>query len=163
MKECNFIATWRPGSESFRKKADAQKVAEEIYALGEHPETEEILDMARDEHKEMHKLIEWDDTKAAEKYRLKQVADVMHDLHIVEIGLNKEKKPDKVGVPLRMYHNLKGETGYRPITLIVQDASLHEKLLMTAKSELQAFMVKYSILTELEPVFKAIRELEQAS
>lgn len=156
----NFIATWRSDSEKYRKNADAQKVAEEIYALGEHPETAEILDMARDEKKEIHKLIEWDDTKAAEKYRLKQVGEVMHDLQIVEIGLNKEKKPVRIGVPLRMYHNLKGETGYRPITLIVQDADLHEKLLMTAKSELQAFVVKYSILTELEPVFKAIRDLD---
>lgn len=160
--EVNFIASWRPDSEKYRKKANAQKVAEEVFSLGEHPETSEILDMARDKTKEIHKLIEWNDKKAADKYRLSQIVDIMHDLQIVEIGLNKEKKPDKIGVPLRMYYNLKGETGYRPTPIIVQDANLYKKLLMTALSELRAFENKYSILTELEPVFKAMRELKIA-
>ena len=154
----NFVASWRPEAEKYRSKADAQKVAEEIYALGEKVETKQILDMARDEKKEIHKLIEWDDTKAAEKFRLEQVINIMHDLHIVEIGLNKNKKPEKIGVPMRMYYSLKGETGYRPTPLIVQDSNLHDKLLMTARSELDAFMIKYATLTELEPIFKAIRE-----
>lgn len=160
---CNFIASWRPEAEKYRSKANAQKVAEEVFALGEHPETKEILEMARNDQTETHKLIEWNDDVAAEKYRLEQVSHIMRDLQIVEIGLNKKKKTEKIGVPLRMFYSLKGETGYRPTPLIVQDADLHQKLLMTAKSELQAFMTKYAILTELEPVFKAIRELDKAS
>lgn len=159
----NFVASWRPDAEKFRSKADAQKVAEEIYALGEKVETKEILDMARDESKEIHKLIEWDDSKAAEKYRLEQVVNIMHDLHIVKININGAKKPEKIGVPVRMYYSLKGETGYRPMPLIVQDNDLHDKLLMTAKSELNAFMTKYASLTELEPIFKAIKEFNKAS
>ena len=160
MQQVTFVASWRPEVSSvYKNKADAQKVAEEVFALGEHPETEEILEMAKDETKECHKLIEWDDTKAAGKYRLWQVRHFLNDLQIVEIGLNKEKKPDKIGVPLKMYHSLKGETGYRPLPLIIQDENLHKKLLLTALSELNAFTNKYSTLTELEPVFKAIREL----
>ena len=156
--QLNFVASWRSGADKIYK-ADAQKVAEEVYELGEHPTTEEILEMAKDERKEIHTLIEWDDTKAAGKYRLQQVRHIMHDLQIVEIGLNNDKKPEKIGVPMRLYHSLEGEKGYRPITTIIQDANLHQKLLMTAKSELNAFVVKYSVLEELEPVFRAIREL----
>ena len=157
--EMNFIASWRPEAEKFYKNANAQKVAEEVYALGEHPETKEILDMARDSKKEIHKLIEWDDSVAAEKYRLKQVCKVVEDLLIVEITAG-EKKPEKIEKPLKMFYSMKGETGYRPTPFIMQNADLHQKLLMTARSELNSFVIKYSVLTELEPVFKAIRELD---
>ena len=155
---CNFVASWRPDASKFYK-ADAQKVAEEVYALGEKPTCEEILEMAKEEDKEFHKLIEWDDTVAAGKYRIQQVRNVMHDLHIVKIGLNEKKEPETIGVPMRMFYNLKGEEGYRPTPLIVQSEDLHNQLLMTALSELNAFQLKYGTLKELEPVFKAIRDL----
>lgn len=155
----NFIASWRPEAEKFYKNADAQKVAEEVYALGDNPQTEEILEMAKGKDTEFHKLIEWDDAVAAGKYRLEQVRRVLQDLQIVKIGLNNKKKPEKIQVPLKMFYSLKGESGYRPTPVIMQSEDLHTKLLMTAKSELNAFVNKYSILTELEPVFKAIREM----
>jgi len=47
--------------------------------------------------------------------------------------------------------------------LTADPEDLHKKLLLTAKSELYAFMAKYSILTELEPVFKAIRDSTHGS
>ena len=158
-RDINFVATWEPKTESLYKKADAQKVAEEIYELGDKVEVDEILDMARDPSKEIHKLIEWDDEIAAENYRREQVRSVTRHLQIVEIGIGKNKKPEKIGVPLRLYHNLCGETGYRPLPKIILDDTLHNQLLMTARAELNAFMIKYSTLEELYPIFKAIREL----
>ena len=161
MNDVNFVASWRPGADKIYT-ADAQKVAEEIYAIGEKFEAKDIVDMARDETKESHKLFEWNDEIAGEKYRIYQARHTMHDLQIVEIGLNKEKKPEKIGVPMRMCYSLEGETGYVPTPIIVKDEDLHKKLLMTAKSELNAFMIKYETLTELAPVFEAIRELDIA-
>ena len=156
----NFVATWRPGTENFYKDVNPQKVAEEIYALGDKVETKDILDMARDETTEMHKIIEWDDNKSAEKYRLHQVRLTMHDLQIVKVGLNDEKPPETIGVPLRMYYNLKDETGYRPLPKIIADEDLHKQLLMTALSELNAFTIKYATLEELYPIFEAIRNFK---
>ncbi len=160
----DYISSWRPEAEKFYKGVDPQKIAEEVFSLGDNPQTEEILEMAKDETKEFHKLIEWDDKKAAGKYRLTQVRKVMGDLQIVDIGLNAKKRTAKIGIPfqpLRLYYNLEGESGYRSIPTIIQSEDLHKKLLLTAKSELYAFMAKYSILTELEPVFKAIRDLDK--
>ena len=158
-RDINFVATWEPKTEGLFKKANAQKVAEEIYELGDKVEVDDILDMARNPRKEIHKLIEWDDAVAAENFRRDQVRSITRHLQIVEIGIDKNKKPEKIGVPLRLYHNLEGETGYRPLTKIILDESLHNQLLMTARAELNAFMIKYSTLEELSPVFKAIREL----
>lgn len=158
----NFVASWRPDADKFYN-ADAQKVAEEIYSIGENPQASDILNMARNSETETHKLIEWNDTVAAEKYRLKQVTNILHDLHIVKIGLNEEKKEERLKVPVRMFYHLNGESGYRSSPAIFQDESLHHKLLMTAMSELHAFSKKYATLSELKPVFEAIQNLDKTA
>ena len=151
-----FVASWRPDASKFYK-ADAQKVAEEIFAISDNPQTEEILEMARDESKEIHKIIEWDDGIAAEKYILHQVRNIQHDLQVEKIGLNKNEPMKKLEVPVRMFYNVEGETGYRATPLIIQDEDLHIKLLRTAKKELDAYLNKYAILSELQPLFEEIK------
>ena len=150
-----FVASWAPEVQDFYK-ADAQKVAEEIFALGDNPQTKEILDMARGEDKEIHKLIEWNDEIAAEKYRLKQVMHIQHNLQVVEIGLNKKEPTKKLEVPVRMFYHLNGESGYRATPLIIQNEDMHTKLLRTAKIELESYIKKYSILSELKPLLDEI-------
>lgn len=59
-------------------KADAQKVADEIGDKKVTPQ--EILEKARDETSELHKCFEWDDSVAAERYRLQQAGNVLRML-----------------------------------------------------------------------------------
>lgn len=158
----NFVASWRPDSDKFYN-ADAQKVAEEIFNIGENPQAEDIVNMARDESTETHKLIEWNDSVAADKYRLSQARHIMRDLHIVKIGLNEEKKEEQLKVPVRMFYHLNGESGYRSSPSIFRDESLHQKLLMTAMAELHAFSKKYATLSELKPLFEVIQSLDKTA
>ena len=59
-------------------KAEAQKVADEI---GENKVTpQEVLEKARDENSELHKCFEWNDSVAAEKYRLQQARAIIINL-----------------------------------------------------------------------------------
>ena len=51
-------------------KADAQKCYEEMGDSDISPE--EVLEKAKDKNSELHKCFEWDDTVAANKYRLQQ-------------------------------------------------------------------------------------------
>ena len=155
----HYKAQWKPDVEEYYKKADAQLVAGEIYSLGDNPSTKEVLEMARSEDREIHKLIEWDDSIAAEKHRMYQVRKIMGNIQITEIKLEK-KAPQKIKVPLRMFYHLKGEEGYHATPTIIENKDLNDKLLATAKAELAAFVTKYSILTELQPVFDAIRSLD---
>lgn len=156
-----YVAAWRSDTESLYKNADAQKVADEIYSLGDNPTTEDILEMAKAERTETHKLIEWDDKVAAGKYRTQQVRGILHNLQMIEIKVLEDGTEKKVEdfVPIRAFYHLREESGYRPTVQIIENKDLNEKLLATAKAELNSFMVKYSILTELEPVFEAIRNL----
>lgn len=159
----NVVASWRPEASKFYK-ADAQKVAEEFLCVCEQKGVEcmgavlkeDILDMARDENTESHKLFEWDDAVAAEKFRLEQVRFIMHDLQIVKIGMNKNKPAKKLEVPVRMFYRLDGEVGYKATPVIIQDEDLHKRLLRTALNELEAFTKKYAILSELKPVLDEI-------
>jgi len=165
----NYVASWRPGADKvYSKNIDVQKVAQEMLAIkGENSlETttaEEIVNMARDENTESHKIFEWDDSIAAEKYRVTQARYLMHDVHIIWTKTGK-KKENKTVVPVRMFYNLKGELGYHPTPVIMKNDDLHKKLLMTARAELEAFKKKYEILSELKPLLveidKVIYELK---
>ena len=159
----NIVASWRPEASKYYK-ADAQKVAEEFLSVCEKKGAdgmaavprEDILDMARDENTESHKLFEWNDAIAAEKFRLEQVRFIMHDLQIVKIGLNKNKPAKNLEIPVRLFYRLDGEVGYRATPVIIQNEDTHKKLLRTALNELEAFTKKYAILSELKPVLDEI-------
>ena len=56
-------------------KANAQKCYEEISKLNRIT-PEDILNQAKDINSELHKCFEWDDTIAANKYRLQQARQV---------------------------------------------------------------------------------------
>ena len=67
----SYIASWKTGFGSLFR-ADAQLVSNEIMSIGDTATPAQIVDMARDSSTELHKCFEWNDTVAAEKYRLEQ-------------------------------------------------------------------------------------------
>ena len=129
--------------------ADAQKVADEIGEQNTTPE--EVLEKAKDPDSELHKCFEWDDTVAAEKYRLQQARTIMCNL----VWVTEDKKDE-----VRVFYNLTFEKSeYHPTKLIMQKPDEYQALLNKAKSELSAFKKKYSMLKELKKVFEDIEEL----
>lgn len=145
-----ITAKWREGFGGLFKTADAQKCAEEIRAIGDAPTTQQIVDAARDENTELHKCFEWDDSLAAEKWRLKQARDVVHHLVIKEETVP-EDRPE-----IRFFVKPKSDEGYKPVKLVVQNEDEYKALLEKAWAELHAFKVKYSILNELQEIFDLI-------
>lgn len=130
-------------------KADPQKVYEEI---GEDTTTpEEVLEKAKDPNSELHKCFEWDDTKAAEKYRLQQSRQIMCNLVFVT---EDDEEPVRV-----MYKLTMEKSEYHPTKLILKQPDQYAQLLQQAKGELDSFKKKYKILKELKSIFDAIDEL----
>lgn len=72
-------------------KADAQKVADEIGDNRISPQ--ELLEKARDVNSELHKCFEWNDSIAAEKYRLQQARVVL--VNLVYETDNKDVEPTR--------------------------------------------------------------------
>lgn len=145
------VATWRSGPCVF--KADAQKVADEISSIGLSVKPEEIVDKARDENTELHKCFEWDDTKAAERYRVYQARQIV--CHLIVKEVNDEPQKQEV----RFFYKTDSQEGYKPTSYIMRNKDEYHKLLDRALTELKAFQRKYSTLKELDGLFDAINAL----
>lgn len=130
-------------------KADAQKIADEIGDNKISPQ--ELLEKARNENSELHKCFEWDDSVAAEKYRLIQARQI-----IVNLVYKKVAKEEQ---PVRCFQISSEITVYQPTTQFLVQEDEYQALLKRAKSELESFKRRYSTLTELESVFEAIEAL----
>lgn len=138
-----MTVTWRVAG---IYKADAQKVADEIGVDKITPE--EIIEKAKDKNTELHKCFEWNDTIAAEKYRLQQARNVLSMLVY--------EKKEEVEVPVRVYSLTNETKTYQPSISFMFREDEYQGLLKRAKAELEAFKRKYHTLTELEEVFKAM-------
>lgn len=144
-------AVWKPGFERLHK-ANAQLVAEEISSIGESATPAQIVDKARDDTTELHKCFEWNDTKAAEAYRLQQARHVV--CHLVIRETIREDKP-----PIRFFFKPDSMDGYQPTRIIARNQDSYQALLDSAMRDLESLRVKYHSLTELEEVFSAIEDL----
>lgn len=130
-------------------KADAQKVYEEI---GEDKVTpEQVLEKAKDESTELHKCFDWDDTSAANKYRLYQARTLIQSFVLVREDEDKPK--------IRAYQITTETAVYQPTRLILQQQDEYKALLERAKGELKAFRQKYKQLQELSEIFEEIDAL----
>lgn len=127
-------------------KADAQKVAEEIGNKKITPE--EVLKKAKDENSELHKCFEWNDSVAAEKYRLQQAGNVIRMLVYKSEKENTE--------PVRAFHITTEKNTYQPTRTFLVQQDEYQSLLKRAMAELEAFKKKYHTLSELESVFEAM-------
>ena len=142
-------ATWKSGLGIF--KADAQKVAEEILSIGDEATAVQILEKGRDENTELHKCFEWNDSIAAEKYRLVQAKKICEVLVI-------QRMPDapKDAPEIRVFHKTESTGGYKPISTIIQNKDEYQALLQRAFAEFHALKVKYQNLQELDYITSLI-------
>lgn len=113
-----------------------------------------IVEESRPEDAVLHKLFDWDDASAAEKYRLTQARFIIRNIqHTEETGNG--------NVVVRTYHNT--DHGYKPTQVIMQDAYMREILLRTALKELEEFRAKYHHLAALAVVFDAMDKIEKTA
>lgn len=82
MATVTIIETYRAASGAGYSNADAQIIGERIKEL--EPVTPAILvDDARPEDSPLHKFFEWDDSVAAERYRVHQAQQVVNHLRVI--------------------------------------------------------------------------------
>ena len=144
-----IVATWKSGLGLF--KADPQKVAEEIIAIGDEATPAQILEKGRSEETELHKCFEWNDSIAAEKYRLSQARKICEVLVIQRLPDAPKEAPE-----IRIFHKTESTGGYKPINRIVQDNDEYQKLLQRAFAEFHALKIKYQNLQELDYITSLI-------
>lgn len=128
-------------------KADADKVKDEILAIGDNATAEDILEAARDENSELHKCFEWDDSIAAEKYRL-------HQARLIVCNIVYKAEPTQPKIRTFMF--VDSQKSYVATDTIVTQADTYKEMLNRALRELECFRQKYQNLAELETIFEEI-------
>lgn len=116
----------------------------------------DVVEAARDEDSPLHAWFEWDDSEAAERYRLDQARQ------LIRVFVITSDAPD--APPVRAFVALRGDRksggGYRAMADVLSDAELHAKMLDEALADLKAVQAKFARIRELEPVFDALRQVE---
>ncbi len=155
-----MVYEWTSMSEMF--KVDAQTVGETIERIEAEQgcvTKENFLEASRPESSPTHKLFEWDNEKAAEKYRLYQSNIVINHI-AVKVVASDESAPQTT----RAYVNIepKGSPQARFVNVVtaLQDDEMRQIVLQNAYRELKQFESKYAQYTELSSVFEAIDRLE---
>lgn len=110
----------------------------------------DVVNAARTPRSPLHARFEWDDTVAAEEYRLWQARQLMRV--VVEV-VPETNEPVEVFVSLTTDRR---DGGYRVQLEVLSDAEMREQLLKDALAELMLFRRKYSRLKELSEIFSAI-------
>lgn len=117
----------------------------------------DVVDYAADPETHLHSRFTWDDTKAAEEYRLWQARRVI-SLEFEVIQLPDKSQETRLFVSL--VEDRKPDGGYRLVTEVLSDAELRQKLIEEALAEFRRVRIKYSTIKELAGIFAAIDEVE---
>lgn len=131
-------------------RANPEAVYREIQTIGEDYTPKQILELARDETTELHKCFIWDDTIAAEKWRLHTARQICCSLSVIV------ETSDKQLAPYRIIQHDEEKEAYAPVVLTVRNVDEYARLLKQAKAEMAAFRKRYKMIVELQTVIDEI-------
>jgi hypothetical protein len=106
-----------------------------------------VVNEARDENNPLHKLFDWDNNRAGEKYRLWQARYLISKVKVTIDG----RKIDA-------FHNVTikiGDTktqGYVNAETVLSQSSLYSQVIKTALKEIEYWQKKYKNITDLQNV-----------
>ena len=130
---------------------DAQTAGNELQRIYERDgviEPETVVAESKTPSAPLHSCFEWDDEKAAHKYRITQAQTIIRSIVVVD----EAKQPET-----RAFVNVQRE--YHPVSVVVRNPEKREILLQNALNELRWFERKYNTLQELSNVLAAIKEV----
>jgi hypothetical protein len=148
----NTTYAFKPGSHI---RADANKAAEvcENLRKGGGLSPQSLLDASRPKDAVLHDEFEWDDSVAAEEYRLRQAGHIIRCIVVIHEKPTDGAKKEEV-VPVRVYHpthNTEDEKRgtYENITVIAKNTDMKARLMQDCLRELKWMQNKYSALKEV--------------
>jgi hypothetical protein len=113
-----------------------------------------VVAKARDARSPLHSCFEWDNSKAAEAFRLEQARGLIRTYVTV---ISEENHPQDVFVSLSTDRKTGG--GYRILADVINDGDMKKILLKDALDEMIYFTNKYNRLQELSSVIEAMNKV----
>ncbi len=109
---------------------------------------EAVLDAARPKNSPLHDYFTWDNSRAAERYRLIEAGRL---IATVRIEYRRKKAAQVVYTPafIPTGTNSEGKRQYYPVEEVTKNDFLREKALADARSEMEGTRARYSHLVDL--------------
>lgn len=116
-----------------------------------------LVETARPKRSQLHPLFEWDDAKAAERWRIEQARAVVQTIRIVtDEGV--EEAPAFVHV--RIVNDDGVSEGYAPAIQMQTNEQMRDFVLQEALAQLNSLRRRYGRLERLSKVWEAVDELQ---
>lgn len=113
----------------------------------------DVVAAARPKNSILHSRFEWDDTEAAQRYRLWQARQLI-SITVEYTGTEDRPMLSRVFVSLKSDRTEDG--GYRSVQAVMSDPGSRAELLQDALEDMRRFQKKFKQLEELASVFKAM-------
>ena len=114
-----------------------------------------VIEAARPPSSPIHSEFDWDNSVAADKWRIEQARRLLRVVVRYE-------SPEQRRVEARVFVSLTPDretgAGYRVTKTVLADPDLRRQLLADARAAMQLFIQKYRELEELTAVFDAMQE-----
>jgi hypothetical protein len=147
------VYAWKTGA---RLTIDAQFAGERLEQLKTTHSTltaDIVVSDARNSDSPLHDGFEWDNTIAAEQYRLQQARYILRSVVVKDM-------PGHADEEIRAFVVIKNENSdnsYVPTQIALSDDEMRQKVLMQAHRDLEALERKYNDLSELAEILQNAR------
>lgn len=154
--------SWRDGY-SYKVSAETVgRVLEGIEKKRGCVTAQDFLDYSRSETAETHSMFEWDDTVAAEKYRLGQSSKIINQIEVKVV----REPDDGKELTISAFVNVSPKAPAANATWVNiekahGDKDLWHRVMANAMGELKAFKRKYSRYKEFSGVIAEIDKIEE--
>lgn len=118
-----------------------------------------VVDAARPENSPLHGAFCWDDTEAAERYRIIQAQDLIRSYKEIQVIEEKKYKgPMYVNVPITRVGS-SAENRYMHIDKVRKNQKFLDSVLAEALEQLKGFRDRYRYLSQLKKLWDVLDEL----
>lgn len=158
----SYEVAWK--SSSRYRRHDVKKIHAELERIRKSTEGAElhpgdIIEAAKSSRSVLHKLFEWDDTKAAHQHRLYQAGTLIRSIVVHRIDHPEKGNVREYTVTPGAYAREGERRPFRRTEDLLADEDLRPQVLQRALGELVAFQRRYKALQELAIVMRSIDEV----
>lgn len=147
---------WMAREGARMSNAQAERYGQELqrlYDMGIALTAENVVAAARKRSSPLHDWFTWEDTLAAQRWRLHEARKMLHGIaFVVEDGREAELEPLRFFVALPVERDGETDTEYLPMPVVHASADAETQMLRIAARELAAYREKYSRLKRLDSI-----------
>lgn len=143
-------------------KANAQDVYDEITSIGKEVTPEQIVEKASDASTALHSCFEWDDKKAAHKFRIGQAQMIVRNI-VEKVEYEDSDGRERQFVVRAIVSGNKYDNKYETIRHCIENPESFARLQASMLRDLEVFKQRYeryaSLKEEFSELFNAINTI----